>query len=104
MTMREFVNSKYYDAIISSDFILTEWVEYSAEEKAQDETKRLIGGYLKTYSYQEACKNWWANMTDENRKIIMSMPNFDANVFKEITGIEVTQGVFQMPQDDEVEE
>ena len=89
MTMREFVNSKYYVAIISSDFILTEWVEYSAEEKAQDETKRLIGGYLKTYSYQEACKNWWANMTDENREIIMSMPNFDANVFKEITGIEV---------------
>ncbi|HOE07212.1 MAG TPA: pentapeptide repeat-containing protein [Bacilli bacterium] len=89
MTMREFVNSKYYDAIISSDFILTEWVEYSAEEKAQDETKRLIGGYLKTYSYQEACKNWWANMTDENKAIICSMPNFDAEIFKEITGIEV---------------
>jgi len=89
MTMREFVNSKYYAAIISSDFILTEWVEYSAEEKAQDETKRLIGGYLKTYSYQEACKNWWANMTDENKAIICSMPNFDAEIFKEITGIEV---------------
>jgi len=89
MTMREFVNSKYYDAIISSDFILTEWVEYSAEEKAQDETKRLIGGYLKTYSYQEACKNWWANTTDENKAIICSMPNFDAEIFKKITGIEV---------------
>jgi len=89
MTMREFVNSKYYDAIISSDFLLTKWVEYSAEEKAQDETKRLIGGYLKTYSYQEACKNWWENMTKENREIIMSMPNFDAEIFKEITGIEV---------------
>ena len=89
MTMREFVNSKYYDAIISSDFILTEWVEYSAEEKAQDETKRLIGGYLKTYSYKEACKNWWANMTDENKAIICSMPNFDAEIFKKITGIEV---------------
>jgi len=89
MTMREFLKSRFYKAIYSSAFKLTEWVEYSEEEKAQDETKRLIGGYLKTYSYQEACKNWWENMTEENREIIMSMPNFDANVFKEITGIEV---------------
>lgn len=89
MTMREFLKSRFYKAISSSAFKLTEWVEYSAEEKAQDETKRLIGGYLKTYSYQEACQNWWANMTDENKAIICSMPNFDANVFKEITGIEV---------------
>jgi hypothetical protein len=93
MTMREFVNSKYYDAIISSDFILTEWVEYSAEEKAQDETKRLIGGYLKSYTYKEACKNWWNGMSSKNKAIICSMPNFDANVFKEITGIEVTHNV-----------
>lgn len=93
MTMREFANSKYYDAIISSYFILTEWVEYSEEEKAQDKTKRLIGGYLKTYSYQEACKRWWANMTKKNREIIMSMPNFNAEIFKEITGIEVKNNV-----------
>jgi len=89
MTMREFLKSRFYKAIYSSAFKLTEWVEYSEEEKAQDETKRLIGGYLKTYSYQEACKNWWENMTEENREIIMSMPNFDAEIFKEITGIEV---------------
>jgi len=89
MTMREFVNSKYYVAIISSDFILTEWINYSKEEMEKDESKNLIGGYLKTYSYQEACKNWWANMTKKNREIIMSMPNFDAEIFKEITGIEV---------------
>lgn len=93
MTMREFVNSKYYVAIISSDFILTEWINYAKEEMEKDESKNLIGGYLKTYSYQEACKNWWENMTEENREIIMSMPNFDAEIFKEITGIEVKNNV-----------
>ena len=89
MTMSEFRNSKYYDAIFSSPYNLTKWIEYTAEEKAQDEKKVSRGGYLQTYSYQEACKNWWENMTKENRKIIMSIPNFDADIFKEITGIEV---------------
>ena len=102
MTMDEFLNSKYYSAIISSDFNLTEWIPYTEEEMEKDESKKLIGGYLKTYTYQEACKNWWDGMHDENKAIICSMPNFDADIFKEITGIEVTQGVFQMPSDDEV--
>ena len=93
MTMREFVNSKYYVAIISSDFILTEWINYSKEEMEKDESKNLIGGYLKTYSYQEACKNWWNGLSRKNKAIICSMPNFDANVFKEITGIEVKNNV-----------
>ncbi len=89
MTMSEFLNSKYYDAIISSDFNLTEWIPYTEEEIEKDESKKLIGGYLKTYTYQEACKNWWNGMSHKNKAIICSMPNFDANVFKEITGIEV---------------
>ena len=93
MTMSEFLNSKYYGAIISSDFNLTEWIPYTEEEMEKDESKELIGGYLKTYTYQEACKNWWNGMDDENKAIICSMPNFDANVFKEITGIEVTHNV-----------
>jgi hypothetical protein len=93
MTMREFLNSKYYGAIISSDFNLTEWIRYTKEEMEKDESKKLIGGYLKTYTYQEACRNWWDGMHDENKAIICSMPNFDANVFKDITGIEVTHNV-----------
>jgi hypothetical protein len=93
MTMREFLNSKYYSAIISSDFKLAEWIPYTEEEMEKDESKKLIGGYLKTYTYQEACRNWWDGMHDENKAIICSMPNFDANVFKDITGIEVTHNV-----------
>ena len=91
MTMREFVKSKYYTAIFSSPFNLTKWIEYTAEEKAQDEKKALIGGYLQIYSYKEACQNWWANMSPENKEIIKSMPNFNAEIFKEITGIETKE-------------
>lgn len=89
MTVREFRNSKYYSAIYSSAFILTEWVEYTNEEKCADKAKELIGGYLKKYDYKDACAKWWANMSAENREIIQQIPNFDADKFFEITGIKV---------------
>ncbi len=92
MTMREFLKSKYYGAIFSSPFNLTKWIEYTSEEKAQDEKKALIGGYLQTYSYKEACQNWWENMSTENKEIIKSIPNFNAEIFKEITGINLRKG------------
>lgn len=38
-------------------------------------------------SSKEACANWWANMTEDNRNIIKSIPNFNAEVFEDITGI-----------------
>ena len=49
----------------------------------------LDGGYLKTYDYKEACANWWEAMTEDNKKTIKSMPNFDADVFEDITGIKI---------------
>ena len=89
MSMEDFYRSKYWDAICSADFRLTEWVEYSEEEKQADEKKALIGGYLKKNTYKDACAGWWSDMTEENREMIKSMPNFDKEVFKDITGIEV---------------
>ena len=89
MTMEEFLNSKYASAIYSSTFALTEWIEYSNKEKAEDHDKEAVGGYLKAYSYKEACANWWAGMSKKNKEIIKSMPNFDKDIFKDITGIEV---------------
>ena len=88
-TVREFVDSKYHDALTSAPFVLTKWIEYSEEEKSADKSKALIGGYLKTYDYKEACANWWANMTEENKKLVQEIPNFDAEKFYRITGIRV---------------
>ena len=89
MTVSEFRNSDYFKALQGSVFRLTEWIEYSDEEKENDEEKAKTGGYLKTYSFKGACKKWWDNMSEQNKKIIMSMPNFDKEIFKEITEIEV---------------
>lgn len=89
ISTRQFTESKYYAALTSTPFVLTEWIEYSEEEKSQSKEKELVGGYLKQYSYKEACANWWEKLSEENKEIIKSIPNFDAEIFKEITGIEV---------------
>ena len=89
MTLNEFRKSKYGKALRSVKLKLTEWIKYTEEEMEEDKNKRLIGGYLKEYSYKEACANWWIELTEENREIIMSIPNFDADKFYEITGINI---------------
>ena len=78
-TLREFMQSKYYDAIMSSDFTLTEWAHEEAEVGPD--------GKLKVNTYEEACRRWWDGMSKANKKIIKSMPNFDVEVFCDITGI-----------------
>ena len=89
MSYDEFLASKYYTAIESSPFVLNEWVEYTDEEKKESERKALDECYLKEYNYKDACKNWWNNMSEENKEIIKSIPNFDAEIFEYITGIKI---------------
>ena len=69
----DFINSKYFKALNSAPFILTEYKD-----------DKLI-----TYNYKKACQIWWDKITKDNKEIIKSMPNFDKDIFKEITGIEV---------------
>ena len=89
MTMKEVMQTDWYRMLFKYSINLTKWIEYTDEEKQFDKDKDLIGGYLKTYIYKEACKNWWNEYTDKEKAVIMSMPNFDKDKFKQITGIEV---------------
>ena len=89
-TMEEFMKTEWYAVLTSGEFNLTKWRAYTDEEKAQDERKRFIGGELITIPYKEACANWWASLSEVDKAIIKTMPNFDANIFAEITGIDVT--------------
>ncbi len=89
MSLLDFKRSRYYKALCSAPFMLTEWIPYTEEEKKADPEKEMIGGYLKEYTMKEAWANWWENMSEEDKKIVQDIPNFDAKIFKEITGIEV---------------
>ena len=79
---RNEINIPYFD------LRLTEWINYSQAEKDADHNKALIGGYLKTYSYKEAWANWDEKATDSQRNEIKALPNYDADVFMEITGLD----------------
>ena len=89
MTLKEFIKSKYNKALCSVELKLTEWIRYTEEEMKEDDDKKATKGYLKNYTYKEACANWWSELTEENKEIIMSIPNFDADKFEEITGIKI---------------
>ena len=91
MTVSEFYESKYYKILIKHPLRLTEWKNYSEAEMANDENKKLIGGYLEKYAYRQACQIWWEKYTADEKAIIMDMPNFDKEKFEYITGIDVTK-------------
>ena len=68
------------------------WIEESImtnEEKAAYPTYKATGGYLKQKTMHEAWKDMWNNLDAKSKKVFTDLPNFDANKFKTITGIEV---------------
>lgn len=89
MTFEEAGQMDWYTLIFKHKLRLTEWIEYTDVEKKESVIRQCIGGYLKRYSYKEACANWWSKYTDDEKRIIMTIPNFDADIFEEITGIDV---------------
>ena len=83
--------------ILNWNFESSVWVyeeNMTEEEKEKYPTYKTTGGYLKTFDFKEACKNMWDRLTNEEKnKVITGLPNFDSEIFKEITGIDVTNNV-----------
>ena len=66
------------------------WFDSMAdEEKAAHPEAETTGGYLKERTTADNARKWWAGLSADDRNIIFSLPNFDAAIFKEITGIDV---------------
>ena len=58
-------------------------------EKAAYPTYKTTGGYLKILDESERTQIWWDGLEDEEKNIIKSIPNFDPDIFRQCTGIEV---------------
>ena len=73
-------------------FDLTVWVSHdTATEKEKEEHKTEIetcGGFLKTLGYKEAWRLAWDTASKEEHEQLLKLPNWDNEVFKEITGID----------------
>ena len=94
MTFEEFKvkHQEAFNLLYYSKFNLTKWIniyEMSEEEKVKHPEYKNLNGYLKQYSYKEACQNMWNNFTEQERNKIKKIPNFNKDIFFEITGIEV---------------
>ncbi len=100
---------------------VVEWIcseDMTDEEKVAYSTHKITGGYLKVlnksecgqlwwnelsnynkniimsipnFNKSECGQLWWNELSNYNKNIIMSIPNFDPDIFKECTGIDVTK-------------
>ena len=61
------------------------------EEKEAHPEAETTGEYLKELDIVECCSAWWRELTDEEKAVIKSIPNFDKGIFKEITGVDVDE-------------
>ena len=71
------------------------WVwdyDMTEEEKEQHPEYSVTGGFLKNIEVEGERQEWWDSLTKGKKDIVMSLPNFDKNIFKEITGIDVKVG------------
>ena len=62
------------------------------EEKAAHPEAETTGGYLKERTMADNARKWWEGLSADDRNVILSLPNFDAAIFKEITWIDVSNG------------
>jgi len=74
-------------------FDLTIFVSYdTATDEEREQHKKDIevcGGFLKTIPYKEAWRRSWDKATDEDRRKVLKLPNWNNEIFKEISGIDV---------------
>ena len=89
------VSKKEWVSCDKPDFIyfnLTVWVpmsEMTDKEKEGNESYGNTEGYLKKLDYKEEFIKSYNNATDEDKNKIFNIPNFDADKFLEISGIDV---------------
>ena len=73
-------------------FDLTVWVSHDtatdAEKKAHKQEIEVYGGFLKKLDYKEAFRISWNKASLEEHKKLFDLPNWDNDIFKEISGID----------------
>ena len=78
-------------------FDLTVWVSHDTateeEKKKYKNEIEICGGFLKTIDYKDAWRLAWNKASIKERKKLFELPNWDNEVFKEITGIDAEKEI-----------
>lgn len=90
MTYREWIDSDARYLLNQIPKNVVEWVhkeDMTDTEKAAHPTYETTGGYIKVLDESECGQLWWNALTDYQKNIIKGIPNFDADIFFQCTGI-----------------
>ena len=71
---------------------VVKWVyeeDMADKEKTAYPTSKTTGGYLRMCDPYEKRQKWWDELSNRDKQKIRDIPNFDADIFYECTGIRV---------------
>ncbi len=94
-TMQDWYNSNACRVMNNCPYTYSDFI-YAAnmtdEEKERHPEHKTIGGYVKTFIVTAKDKQkWWDALPVSDRDTVMSLPNFNAEKFKECTEIDVRE-------------
>jgi hypothetical protein len=73
-------------------FCTSEWIkseDMTDDEKSKNPSHETTMGYLRRHDYKEAFQASYNCASEDDRLLLLELPNFDADVFFEISGIDV---------------
>ena len=91
-TLRDWFDCKAKRLLDQIPKKVVKWVQLSDmsdEEKIVHSTCKTTGGYLKILDESKCVQLWWNVLPEEDKQVILSLPNFDADIFEECTGIRI---------------
>ena len=91
-TYQDWLNSDARYILMDCPSNVLAWVwddDMTDEEKEQHPEYSVTGGFLKYIEKETGRQMWWDGLSDRQKDIVMQLPNFDKDIFKEITGITV---------------
>lgn len=91
-TYQDWLNSDARYILMDCPLNVLAWVwddDMTDEEKEQHPEYSVTGGFLKHIEKETGRQMWWDGLSDKQKDIVMQLPNFDKDIFKEITGITV---------------
>ena len=89
----DWVKSKAYDIMMDCPLSCLTYIyetKMTDKEKEEHPEYKTVGGYLKFLAVTvKDRQEWWDSLSNDDKEVIYNLPNFDAEKFKECTGIEV---------------
>ena len=93
LTFKELKDERVFEVLVKLSPTIVKWnyFENMTElEKSKIPQAKTTGGYLKeNIEYKRDIKNVWDSLDNSDKQLVLNLPNFDADIFFEITGIDV---------------